>query len=143
MMAKTIDILLVEDNAADVEITKQGFKQAGIPTQLHVVHNGSDAVAFLRTEAKFADAPRPDLVLLDLNLPGMNGRDVLRTIKSDQVLNSIPVVVLSSTKSEDEIVSAYQLHANAVMTKPMDFRNFVAMVESISAYWFELVNLPR
>lgn len=135
-------ILLVEDNPADVELTREGFGEIMLVHDLYVARDGSEAIAFLCREGTFADAPRPDLVLLDLNLPGREGHDVLQEIKSDQSLRRMPVIVLSSSRSERDIARAYELHANAYMTKPTDFDGVVKLLQGIADYWFGAVRLP-
>lgn len=136
------EILLVEDNPADVEITRQGFAEGKIANNLHVVTDGEQALAFLRCEGEFADAIQPDLILLDLNLPGKDGRAVLEEIKQDKQLRLIPVVVLTTSSAHVDVLKSYQLHANAYMTKPVNFTQFVELVRSIGSYWFTLVRLP-
>ena len=135
-------ILLVEDNPADVELTREGFGEIMLVHDLYVARDGSEAIAFLCREGKFADAPRPDLILLDLNLPGREGHDVLTEIKSDISLRRVPVIVLSSSRSERDITRAYEAHANAYMTKPTDFDGVVKTLQSIADYWFGVVRLP-
>jgi CheY-like chemotaxis protein len=134
------EILLVEDNQADIELTKQGLGQ--LANCLHVVHDGEEAMAFLRREGQFASAPRPDLVLLDLNLPRKDGREVLVDIKSDPERKTIPVVVLTTSDSERDILHAYRNHVNAYITKPVDFHKFVDVIEQLTNFWFVLVTLP-
>lgn len=136
------EILLVEDNPADVELTRQGFAEGKIANNLHVVTDGEEALAYLRREAGFEDAVQPDLILLDLNLPGKDGRAVLEEIKRDEGLRTIPVVVLTTSDAQVDVLKSYQLHANAYMTKPVDFTQFVELVRSIGSYWFTLVRLP-
>jgi two-component system, chemotaxis family, response regulator Rcp1 len=137
-----IEILLVEDSLADIELTKLGFREGKIANNLSVVRDGDEAMMFLRREGPFADAPRPDLILLDLNLPGKDGREVLEEIKSDQDLKKIPVVILTTSHAEEDIMRAYGLYANAYMTKPVGFEGFVQIIQGINDYWFTLVNLP-
>ena len=137
-----IEILLVEDSPADVELTKLGFLEGKIANNLNVTINGDQAMAFLRRSGAYTDAPRPDLILLDLNLPGKDGREVLEEIKADDSLKQIPVVILTTSHADEDIVRAYGLHANAYMTKPVDFAGFVAVVKGITDYWFTLVKLP-
>lgn len=136
------DILLIEDNPADVEITRQGLAAAGVPHNLHVVSDGEQAVMFLRREGMFVDSPQPDVVLLDLNLPGKGGRLVLQDIKSDEQLRHIPVIVLSSSNAPADINDAYQLHANSYVIKPIEFEPFVQMVQGICDYWLKMVARP-
>ena len=140
--ARPVEILLVEDNPADVEITRQGFRKGKIANNLHIAMDAEEAMAFLRREGSSSNAPRPDLILLDLNLPGRDGRELLSDIKSDKDLGEIPVVILTTSNAESDIRQSYKLHANAFMTKPVDFTQFVEMVQSISSYWFSLVLLP-
>jgi len=135
-------ILLVEDNPADVELTREGFGEIMLVHDLYIARDGSEAIAFLCREGKFADAPRPDLILLDLNLPGREGHDVLTEIKSDVSLRRVPVIVLSSSRSERDITRAYEAHANAYMNKPTDFDGVVKVLQSITDYWFGVVRLP-
>jgi two-component system, chemotaxis family, response regulator Rcp1 len=137
-----IEILLVEDSLADIELTKLGFREGKIANNLSVVRDGDEAMMFLRREGPFADAPRPDLILLDLNLPGKDGREVLAEIKSDQELKKIPVVILTTSHAEEDIMRAYGLYANAYMTKPVGFEGFVQIIQGINDYWFTLVKLP-
>ena len=137
-----IEILLVEDSLADIALTKLGFREGKIANNLHVVRDGDEAMAFLRREEPHGDAPRPDLILLDLNLPGKDGREVLQDIKADANLKHIPVVILTTSQAEEDVMRAYGLHANAYMTKPVGFEGFVKVVQGISAYWFTLVRLP-
>ena len=137
-----IEILLVEDNPADVEITKQSLRRAKITNQLHVATSGDEALAFLRQAGKYEQAPRPTIVLLDLNLPGMDGREVLREIKADERLRVIPVIVLTSSRAEEDVLGAYHTYANAFMTKPIDFGEFVQLITTITEYWCTLVELP-
>ena len=138
-----IEILLVEDNPADAELTKQGLLQAPIESNLHVVEHGGKAISFLRREGQFSDAPRPDLILLDMVMPQLDGRDVLRVIKNDDALCDIPVVILSSLDGAEDIREAYQLHANAYMNKPVKSDEFVQLLQSVNTYWFAAVNLPH
>lgn len=139
---RPVELLLVEDNSGDVRLTKEGLKTGRLWNNLHVAKDGVEAMVFLRRQGKFADAPRPDLILLDLNLPRKDGRQVLAEIKSDDDLKSIPVVILTSSKAEEDIVKAYGLHANCYITKPVDFPRFTAVVKSIEDFWFTVVKLP-
>ena len=139
---RIVEILLVEDNPADVELTRRGFLKGKIANNLHVVSDAEEALTSLRREGQFVDAPRPDLILLDLNLPGRDGRDLLADIKADEGLSTIPVVVMTTSSADNDVLKMYKLHANAFMTKPVDFNKFVEMVQSISSYWFSLVLLP-
>jgi CheY-like chemotaxis protein len=139
---KTVEILLVEDNEADVELTREGLAKGRLANRLHVVHDGEEAMTFLRRQAKFTHAPRADLVLLDLNLPRKTGAEVLCEIKSDQDLKMTPVVILTTSQAEVDVLHAYANHANAYMIKPVDFHKFIDAVSSLTNYWFVLVRLP-
>jgi CheY-like chemotaxis protein len=139
---KVIDVLLVEDDPGDVLMTREAFADHKLKNTLHVVDNGADAMAFLRKEGDHADAPTPDLVLLDLNLPRMDGREVLAAIKGDELLRTIPVVVLTTSEAEEDVLRSYQLHANAYVTKPVDFECFVAIVRQIDDFFVSVVRLP-
>ena len=137
-----IEILLVEDNPADVRLTREALKEAKVRNQLHVVEDGVAAMTFLKREGDFADAPRPDLILLDLNLPKKDGREVLEEIKQDDSLKRIPVVVLTTSQAEEDIVKTYNLHANCYVTKPVDLDQFITIVRSIEDFWLTIVKLP-
>ena len=137
-----IEILLVEDNPGDVGLTRRALKGAKVINRLSVVGDGVEALRFLRREGSYAATPRPDLVLLDLSLPKMDGREVLTAIKQDPDLQSIPVVILSSSQSEQDILKSYRLHANCYITKPIDLQQFVAVIRSIENFWFTVVKLP-
>ncbi len=140
---KPVEILLVEDNPGDVRLTIEGLNEGKVKNNLRVVEDGAEALAYLRREGKYKDAVRPDLILLDLNLPKKDGREVLSEIKADADLRHIPVVVLTSSKAEQDILKAYSLHANCYITKPVDLDQFIAVVESIEDFWFTIVKLPR
>ena len=137
-----IEILLVEDNPADVRLMQEGLRDAKLHNSINVVYDGVDALAFLRKEGKYAGSPRPDLILLDLNLPKKDGREVLEEIKSDGQLKQIPVVVLTCSEAEQDIIKAYESHANCYVTKPADFDQFIRVVRSIEDFWFTIVRLP-
>jgi len=137
-----IEILLVEDNAADVRLTREALKDAKVYNQLHVAADGVEAMAFLRREGSHSGAPRPDLVLLDLNLPKKDGREVLEEIKQDAGLQNIPVVILTTSRAEEDVLRSYQLRANAFVTKPVDLERFLEVVRSIESFWLEIVRLP-
>jgi chemotaxis family two-component system response regulator Rcp1 len=139
---KPINVLLVEDSPTDVLLTQEALETAKLLTQLYIVEDGVEAVAFLRKEGKYADAPRPDLILLDLNLPKKDGREVLAEIKSDPKLRMIPIVVMTVSRSEEDILKAYGLHANCYVTKPVHFESFVTVVQAIESFWFTVVTLP-
>jgi CheY-like chemotaxis protein len=140
---RMIEILLVEDDPGDVVMTREAFQDYKVRNNLHVVNDGAEAMDFLRQRGEFADRPRPDLVLLDLNLPKMDGRQVLEAIKSDPSLSSIPVVVLTTSENEDDVLRSYSLHANAYVTKPVDFERFIEVVRQIDDFFISVVRLPR
>ncbi|HEY0016178.1 MAG TPA: response regulator [Longimicrobium sp.] len=137
-----IEVLLVEDNPGDVRLTREALRDGKVHNHLSVVPDGVEALAFLRRQGKYADAPRPDLILLDLNLPKKDGREVLQDIKADPALQRIPVVVLTSSEAERDIAQAYALHANCYITKPVDLDQFITVVRSIEDFWFTIVKLP-
>jgi len=139
---KAIDVLLVEDDPGDVLMTREAFKDNKLANRLSVVPDGVDAMAYLRKEGQFADSPRPDLVLLDLNLPRMDGREVLAAMKSDPELRRIPVVVLTTSEAEEDVLRSYSLHANAYVTKPVDFHRFIEVVRQIDDFFVSVVRLP-
>ncbi|AKB16629.1 MAG: response regulator [Methanosarcina thermophila] len=141
-MSKSVEILLVEDSKGDVGLIEEVFEDAKIGNTLHIVEDGEEAIAFLRGEGQFSDAPRPDIILLDLNLPKKDGREVLEEVKSDDELKNIPVVILTTSKAEEDILKSYNLHANAYITKPVDFDQFIKVVKSIESFWLEIVKLP-
>ena len=137
-----VDILLVEDSPSDVLITREAFQEFKIFNNLHVVEDGVEAMAFLRHAGKYASVPRPDLILLDLNLPRKNGREVLAEIKNDPDLRHIPVVILTTSHSEQDVLQSYDQHANCYIVKPVGFENFVEAMKSIRQFWFSVVTLP-
>ena len=137
-----IEILLVEDNPADIRLTTETLKEEKIYNNLHVATDGVEAIAFLRREGKYAKAVRPDLILLDLNLPKKDGREGLKEIKSDDNLKAIPVVVLTVSKSEEDILKSYNLHANCYITKPVDLNQFMKVIRSVQEFWLTIVKLP-
>jgi len=139
---KQVDILLVEDSPADVLMTREAFAEAKLLNTLHVVEDGVEAMAFLNRAGKYASVPHPDLILLDLNLPRKNGREVLAEIKADPKLRTIPVVVLTTSDSEQDVLQAYGQHANCYIVKPVGFANFVEAMLSIRQFWFSVVTLP-
>ena len=139
----TIDVLLVEDSPGDVRLTREALKDAKVHISLHVVSDGVQAMAFLRHESPFADSPRPDLILLDLNLPKKDGREVLKEIKESASLGIIPVVILTTSASDLDILKSYSLHANCYITKPVDLEGFLKVVQSIDHFWLSVVKLPR
>jgi CheY-like chemotaxis protein len=140
---RQIEVLLVEDDPGDVMMTREAFQDYKLHNELHVVSDGAEAMAFLRQEGEYAGRPRPDLVLLDLNLPRMDGRQVLESIKSDPDLASIPVVVLTTSENEDDVLRSYSLHANAYVTKPLDFARFIEVIRQIDDFFITVVRLPR
>jgi CheY-like chemotaxis protein len=137
-----IEVLLVEDDPGDVLMTREAFEEYGVANRLTVVPDGDVALAYLRREGRFADAVRPDLILLDLNLPRRDGREVLAEIKNDPELREIPVVVLTTSQADEDVLRSYQLHANAYVTKPVDFDSFVAVVRQIDQFFLNVVKLP-
>jgi CheY-like chemotaxis protein len=137
-----IEVLLVEDDPGDVLMTQEAFEEHKVRNSLAVVNDGTEAIAYLRREGKYADAARPDLILLDLNLPRRDGREVLAEIKNDPDLCRIPVVVLTTSQADEDIVRSYQLHANAYVTKPVDFERFIAVVRQIDEFFVSVVKLP-
>jgi CheY-like chemotaxis protein len=142
IIGKPVEILLVEDNEGDVGLIEEVFEEAKIKNNLHVAEDGEEAMLYLHGRGKFSGFPRPDIILLDLNLPKKDGREVLREIKEDSNLKNIPVVVLTTSGAERDILRAYDLHANAYITKPLDFDQFIKVVESIGNFWLEIVKLP-
>ena len=138
-----IDVLLVEDDPGDVLMTREAFELNHVGNTLHVVSDGVEAMEFLRREGAHADAPRPGLVLLDLNLPRKDGREVLSEIKADPELCDIPVVILTTSSADEDIVRSYRLHANAYVTKPVDFKRFIEVVRQIDHFFVTIVSLPR
>ncbi len=141
--AEAIQVLLVEDSPGDVRLTREAFKDAKVHINLHVVSDGIEAMAFLRREGAFAAVPRPDMILLDLNLPRKDGREVLAEIKESSALKSIPVVILTTSASEEDILRSYQLHANCYVTKPVGLEGFMKVVRSIDNFWLSVVKLPN
>ena len=141
-MAESIEVLLVEDNPADADLTREALEASKLVLTLSVVVDGEQCLSFLRRSGTFAGAPRPDLILLDLNLPRVSGREVLAEIKNDPVLRTIPVVVLTSSAAETDVVQSYDLGANCYITKPVDLRSFMNIVASVNEFWFTVVKLP-
>ncbi len=140
---KPAQVLLVEDNEDDVELTLAALEDSRVKMDIHVVEDGLKALSFLRNQGEFKDKPRPDLVLLDLNLPLMDGREVLREIRKEPELTGIPIVVLTTSQSEADIVGMYNLHANCYISKPVDFQQFTEVIRQIEGFWLQLVKLPR
>jgi CheY-like chemotaxis protein len=141
-LGKAIDILLVEDNPGDVELIREALSEGKLNNELHVATDGAEAMDFLKREGKYGQAACPDLILLDLNLPKKSGRDVLQEIKSDPKFKFIPVVILTSSKAEEDILKSYNLHANCYVTKPVDLEQFMHVVKSIEDFWLTVVKLP-
>jgi CheY-like chemotaxis protein len=137
-----IDILLVEDNPGDERLTREALKEGKVYSNLHWVKDGVEAMAFLRREGKYAAAPRPEIILLDLNLPRKDGREVLEEVKADDRLRRIPVVILTTSKAEEDVLRTYNLHANCFVTKPVDLDKFMVVVKSIDDFWLTVVTLP-
>ena len=141
-MGRIIEILLVEDNPGDVRLMMEALKEGKLFCNTHVVGDGEEALQYLYQEDRYADAPRPDLILLDLNLPKKDGREVLKVVKSDDRLRSIPVVVLTTSTAEEDVFRSYNLQANCYVTKPVDMDQFIKLVQSIEDFWFTIVKLP-
>jgi chemotaxis family two-component system response regulator Rcp1 len=138
----SFEILLVEDSLGDIRLTREALKDAKVHVHLNVVSDGVDAMAFLRREGQYSKAPRPDLILLDLNLPKKDGREVLNEIKDDATLKSIPVVILTTSEAGEDVLRSYKSHANCYITKPVDLEGFLKVVQSIDAFWLSIVKLP-
>ena len=141
-LSNPIEILLVEDNPGDIRLTQEVLKEGKVQNTLSIVENGVQAISFLRKENEYQDAPTPDLILLDLNLPKKDGREVLLDIKNDPELKKIPVVVLTTSQSEEDILKVYDLNANCYISKPVDFGQFIDVVKSIENFWLSIVKLP-
>jgi CheY-like chemotaxis protein len=139
---RPVEILLVEDNPGDERLTREALKEGKVYSNLHWVKDGVEAMQFLRRQGKYAAVPRPDIILLDLNLPKKDGREVLQDIKNDGDLKRIPVVVLTTSKAEEDVLRTYDLHANCYVTKPVDLEKFIVVVKSIDAFWLTVVTLP-
>jgi CheY-like chemotaxis protein len=141
-LEQTVEILLVEDNPADAMLMEEALRESALPSTLSVVRNGDDALDYLYRRGRFAQSPRPDLIMLDLNLPKKDGREVLADIKSDPGLRAIPVVVITTSRSEEDILRSYNLHANCYITKPVRLNAFFEVVRKIEDFWFTIVKLP-
>lgn len=139
---RPVEILLIEDNEADVRLTREGIKEAKINNNLYVVRDGEEAMDFLNKEHPYEDVVTPDLILLDLNLPKKDGREVLEEIKNNEELAHIPIVILTTSEAEKDIVRSYKLHANCYVTKPMGIEQFVEVISAIENFWFSIVKLP-
>ncbi len=143
MKQEAVEILMVEDNAGDIRLMQESLKESKLINRVHVTNNGEEALAFLRREGSYAKVPRPDLILLDLNLPKKDGRETLAEIKADDQLKRIPVVILTTSRAEQDIFYAYDLHANCYITKPVDLDQFMTVVKEIEEFWFAIVKLPK
>ena len=141
-LKKTLEILLADDNPGDVRLTQEAFRRKQIPAKISVARDGEDAMAFLRRQGKYAEAVRPNLILLDLNMPRKDGREALREIKSDPNLKRIPVIVLTTSKADTDISKIYELGANSFISKPVSFDSLVEVMKILGRYWFEIVELP-
>jgi two-component system, chemotaxis family, response regulator Rcp1 len=139
---RPVEILLVEDNPGDERLTREALKEGKVYSNLHWVKDGVEAMEFLRRQGNYGEAPRPDIILLDLNLPKKDGREVLQDIKNDDALKRIPVVVLTTSKAEEDVLRTYNLHANCYVTKPVDLEKFIVVVKSIDRFWLTVVTLP-
>jgi CheY-like chemotaxis protein len=142
ILYKPVEILLIEDNKGDVGLVEEVFEESKMRNNLHVAEDGEEAVSYLHGKGEFSGSRRPDLILLDLNLPKKSGHEVLREVKEDIKVKNIPVIILTSSSAEKDIIRAYELHANADVTKPLDFNQFIKVVESIVNFWLEVVKLP-
>jgi chemotaxis family two-component system response regulator Rcp1 len=140
--SRIVEILLVEDNPGDIRLTQEAFKDAKVSNNLNIARDGEEAVQFLRKEKTFKDAPTPDIIFLDLNLPKLDGREVLEFIKKDKDLHLIPVVILTSSDAERDVVQTYHLHANCYVVKPVDFKKFIEVIKSINDFWLTVVKFP-
>jgi len=139
---KAVDILLVEDSPGDADLAKEALEESKLKNNLYITIDGEEAMDFLYKKGKFKDVPRPDLIILDLNLPKKDGREVLKEIKEDKVLRRIPVVILTTSKAEEDILKTYELHANCYITKPLDLHKFLEVVHAIENFWMSIVVLP-
>lgn len=142
LMGRPVEFLLAEDNPGDVRLTKEALRESKISNNLNVVPDGVEAMAFLRREGKYFEAPRPDVILLDLNLPKKDGREVLAEVKADPNLRLIPVVIITSSEAEQDVLRTYELHANCYVTKPVDLEQFIKVIQSIETFWLTIVTLP-
>ena len=141
-MEKLVEILLVEDNPGDARLCQEALKESKILNTLHIVDDGQKALDFVFKRAQYEDMPTPDLILLDLNLPRVNGKEVLAQIKGDGILKRIPIVILTSSKAEEDIIKTYELHANSFITKPLDFNQFIDTIKTVNQFWLGIVKLP-
>ncbi len=143
IQGKPIDILLAEDNPGDVDLTREAFEEAKVANTLFVVEDGEDAMVFLKKEGVHKEKPTPDVILLDLNLPKRSGHDVLKFIKNDDKLKRIPVIILTSSEADEDILKSYNLHANSFITKPVDLKKFLEVVKTVEDFWLRIVKLPK
>jgi two-component system, chemotaxis family, response regulator Rcp1 len=143
LSSKIMEILLVEDNPGDIRLAREAFKESKVKTRLHIANDGIEALDFLLKKGKYIDVPKPDIILLDLNLPQKDGREVLSELKIDDALKRIPVIILTTSNSEEDIFKCYNLHANCYITKPMDFENYFKIISIIEQFWFSIVQLPN
>ena len=141
-LGKLVEILLVEDNPGDVRLTQEAFKEGSILNNLHVVKDGVEAMSFLRQEGSYAGSVQPDIIILDLNLPRKDGRETLAEIKADPNLKRIPVIILTTSKAEEDVLNSYDLHANCYITKPINLNEFMKVIRTIEDFWFMIVRLP-
>lgn len=141
-METVVNILLVEDNPADARLIEEVFKDTNVNNRIHVAKDGVEAMDFLNKENKYSDAPKPDIILLDLNLPRKDGREVLREVKSDEDLKSIPIVILTTSSAKEDVIKTYRNHANCYITKPVDFDQFLKVINAIEDFWLKVVRLP-
>lgn len=142
-MLKSIDILLAEDSPGDADLAKEALEESKLKNKLYVVVDGQEALDFLFKKGKYKDVPRPDLILLDLNMPKVDGREVLKIVKEDKNLRSIPVVILTTSRAEEDILKTYDLHANCYISKPLDLDKFMEVVNAIENFWISIVTLPK
>lgn len=141
-MADLVEILLVEDNPGDARLCKEALKESKVLNNLNIAKDGQEALDFVFKSGEFKSAPTPDLIILDLNLPKVHGKDVLKKIKEDEITKKIPVVILTSSKAEEDIIRTYELHANSYITKPLDFDQFIEIVKELNQFWLGIVKLP-
>jgi two-component system, chemotaxis family, response regulator Rcp1 len=142
LVHESIDILIVEDNPGDARLIREALNESEVYNNLYIVSDGVEAMGFLRNEGRYSDAPQPDLIILDLNLPRKDGREVLAEIKSDEKLMQIPVVIMTISQAEEDILNTYKLHANCYISKPIDLNEFIRVIKSIEEFWFSVVKLP-
>ena len=143
IQGRPIEILLAEDNPGDVDLTKEAFEEAKMANNLHVTEDGEATISFLKKEGEYENSPTPDIILLDLNLPKVSGHEILDFIKTDENLKKIPVVILTSSEAEEDVVKSYNLHANSFITKPVDLEKFLKVVKTVEDFWLHVVKLPE